>query len=137
MTTEHTITVAEAIALLRSGAQLGNRVISDLATSRIKAMDALLLAEHGIVVPDGNIVYDDRDIQYDPDFDEMEWGKPFSFQEKKEQLEKIASGEELVVRLQIKDDRMKEWLDNNRTKLDLIINKLLEDFYKTEQLLKE
>ena len=84
------ITVAEAIVLLRSGAQLGNRVISDLTSSKVKAMDALLLAEHGIVVPDGNIVYDDSDIQYDPDFDEVEWGKPFSFQEKKEQLEKMA-----------------------------------------------
>ncbi|MFZ2898938.1 MAG: hypothetical protein WA004_09965 [Saprospiraceae bacterium] len=55
-------------------------------------MDALLLAENGIVVPDGNIVYDDSDIQYDPDFDDVEWGKPFSFQEKREQLEKTSEG---------------------------------------------
>jgi hypothetical protein len=86
------ITLEQAISLLKSGGQLGNLVISDLATSSVKAMDALLLAENGIAVPDGNIVYDDSDIQYDPDFDEMEWGKPFSFQEKREQLEKTSEG---------------------------------------------
>lgn len=86
------ITLKQAISLLKSGNQLGNRVISDLATSKVKAMDALLLAEHGIAAPDSKIVYDDSDIQYDPDFDEMEWGKPFSFQEKREQLEKLSEG---------------------------------------------
>jgi hypothetical protein len=76
------ITLKQALSLLKSGNQLGNRVISDLATSKVKAMDAILLAEHGIAVPDSNIVYDDSDIQYDPDFDEMEWGKPFPFRKR-------------------------------------------------------
>lgn len=32
------------------------------------------------------------DIQYAPDFDNVEWGKPFSFQEMREQLKKLSEG---------------------------------------------
>ncbi|MFZ2898234.1 MAG: hypothetical protein WA004_06430 [Saprospiraceae bacterium] len=51
-------------------------------------------------------------------------------------MEKLSYGEELIIRMQIKDDYMKEWLQSNRAKLGEIVSKLLEYFYKTEQLLK-
>jgi len=38
-------------------------------------VDALLLAENGVVIPEQNIYYDDRDIAYDPDFDDVEWSE--------------------------------------------------------------
>ena len=99
-------------------------------------MDALLLAENGLLVPDGNIVYDDADISYDPEFDEVDWGKPRSFKHEKKQGEERPESEELVVRVHIKNDDMKEWLSLNREKLDQVIGKLLEDLYLTERLLK-
>lgn len=79
MTTTKKIASHAAINLLKSGRTLEDVVIADLESSKIKVMDALLLAKNGYVVPDGSIVYDDDDIAYDPDFDEEEWQKPISF----------------------------------------------------------
>ena len=135
------VTVERAIDILKSGGTLGESVISDLEISKVKAMDALLLAENGFFVPDGNIVYDDNDIQYDPDFDDVEWGDPVPFRHGKNHLvqetkeEKNGAGE-IVVRVTIKNNDMKEWLGLNEQKLDQIISKLLEDLYNTERLLK-
>lgn len=50
---------------------------------------------------------------------------------------KITSSEEFIVRLQIKNDEMKEWVSINKKKLDRVVNKLLEDLNKTEKLLKD
>ena len=137
MTPGNKISVQNAIDILRAGGNLGESTISNLDTSRVKAMDALLLAKNGFIVPDGNIFYDDKDIKYDPDFDEVEWGKPVPFKQVKNSLAAgIPAEEELIVRVRIKDDEMKKWLKTNRKKLDLVINKLLEDLYKTERLLK-
>lgn len=134
MTANHSISVQEAIDILRSGKDLDKIILSDLGNTPVKVIDALLLAENGFVVPDGNIVYDDKDIQYDPDFDEVEWGAPIPFRQFKAELSET---EELMVKVQVKNEGMKEWLRSNRTKLDKIVSKLLEDLYQTEQLLKQ
>lgn len=80
------IDVRSAIDLLKSGETIDNVVISDMTTSKVMAMDALLLAKNGFIVPDGNIVYDNDQIQYDPDFDDVTWGKPIPFKQLKESL---------------------------------------------------
>lgn len=80
------IDVRSAIDLLKSGKTIDNVVISDMTTSKVMAMDALLLAKNGFIVPDGNIVYDDDQVQYDPDFDDVTWGKPIPFKQLKESL---------------------------------------------------
>ena len=139
MTAKNKITVEEAIALLRSGGDLSRRVITNLDVSKVKAIDALLLAESGLVVPDGNIVYDDNDIRYDPDFDDIDWGEPTPFRKGKEQFssgttEKESKVEELAVKVFVKNDAMREWIAVNRKKLDVLISKLLEDLYKTEEI---
>ena len=79
MTMNKKIGIHAAIDLLKSGGNIDKVIISDLTTSKVKAMDALLLAENGCLVPDGNIVYDDDQIQYDSDFDDVTWGKPVPF----------------------------------------------------------
>ena len=76
MTKNKVLPVQSAIDLLKSGGSLDNVVISDLDSSKVNVMDALLLAKNGCLVPDGNIEYNDEQIQYDPDFDDVDWGKP-------------------------------------------------------------
>ena len=90
MTPGNKISIQKAIDILKSGGNLGESIISDLGTSRVKAMDAFLLAKNGFIVPDGNIVYDDNDIKYDPDFDEVEWGKPVPFKQMEKSLEGLS-----------------------------------------------
>lgn len=134
MTANHKISVQAAIDIIKSGGTVGANTLSDVETTQVKAMDALLLAENGFVVPDGNIIYNDSDIQYDPDFDEVEWGVPVPFRQLKKELSEI---EEVVVKVRVKNEGMKEWVSSNRKKLDEVVSKLLEDLYQTERLLKD
>jgi len=136
MPTGKKISVEKAIDILRSGGDLGANTISDLETSKVKAMDALILAENGFVVPNGNIVYQDSDIQYDPEFDDVDWGEPVPFHSIKNRTEESRAVEELVVTVQIKNEGIRAWVHANRNKIDLIVGKLLEDLYRTEKLLK-
>jgi len=60
--------------------------------------------------------YDDDQIQYDPDFDEVIWGQPVPFKKLKQSLEtgsQLTESAELVVKLQIKSADMKQWLAKN------------------------
>ena len=69
------INVVEAIKMARSGKSLAGVSIEDLGETQIKARDVLLLSDFGIVVPEQNIYYDDSDIEYDHEFDDVEWRK--------------------------------------------------------------
>lgn len=140
----NSISIKAAIKALKSGKSLKNKTLSDLDTSVVDVMDALLLAEHGILVPEANIVYDDSKIAYDPDFDDAEWGKPVSVKEVSIQakdaatdLEKPKSpkAEKLVIELSINAE-VKDWIESNDVQVDIIIGKLLTDLYNTEKLLK-
>jgi hypothetical protein len=94
------------------------------------------LAENGFVVPDGNIVYQDSDVQYDPEFDDVDWDEPIAFHSMKNRTEEAQAVEELVVTVQIKNEGIRSWIYANRNKIDLVVSKLLEDLYRTEKLLK-
>lgn len=61
--------------MARNNESLEGLVIEDLQDTQVRAVDALVLAEHGVLLPEQNIYYDDEDIAYDPDFDEVEWSK--------------------------------------------------------------
>lgn len=131
--------VDSAIDLLKSGGNLDGTIISDLTTSKVRMMDALLLARNGYVVPEDNVVYDDDQIQYDPDFDDITWGKPVSFKKLKQSLEsdsQLANTIELVVKLQIKSNDMKQWLAKNGDQINLVVSGLLESMYRADKLAK-
>ncbi|MFZ4476156.1 MAG: hypothetical protein ACOYPR_13240 [Saprospiraceae bacterium] len=129
--------VDSAINLLKSGGKLGEIIISDLATSKVQMMDALLLARNGYIVPEDNVVYDDAQIQYDPDFDDVAWGQPVPF---KKLIPSLESGDpltekaELVVKLQIKSADMKLWLAKNEDQINMIVSGLIESMYRADKI---
>ncbi len=69
------VKVKQAIAMARNNESLGGVIIEDLQDTQVRAVDALALAEHGILLPEQNIYYNDDDIAYDTNFDEVEWSK--------------------------------------------------------------
>ncbi|MCA0237543.1 MAG: hypothetical protein LCH81_14285 [Bacteroidetes bacterium] len=131
-----TLDLNTAIDLLKSGGNLEQVIISDLETSKVGVLDALLLAENGCVVPVGNIVYDDEKIQYDPDFDDVTWGQPVPFRKLKQVLETDKPAAEYVIKLQIKNADMKQWLANHGEQINLVVSGLLESMYEADRLPK-
>ena len=67
--------IEQAIETARKNKSLEGVIIEDLKGTQVRAVDALILAEHGIVIPEQNIYYKDDDIAYDPDFDDVKWSK--------------------------------------------------------------
>ncbi len=136
--------IEEAIALARSNESLQGVAIEDLKDVQVKAVDALILAEHGIIVPEQNIYYDDADIAYDPDFDEIEWSQePVELTwDEKVTLAKQSSGqaedaEEISVRIKIHDEEVRKWIHDNQDKVGVILGSFVVDIYNATKLIQK
>lgn len=125
--------------MIKRGTSVAGVVLSDVETQQLGFRDALLLAENGFVVPNGNIVYDDAEIQYDSDFDGVEWrGEPENLQDflaSKGIIHEAETDTAITVEIAVKDQAVRNWLQENNPKLKRIIEKLVIDLYHTDQLL--
>ena len=118
------ISVAEALKLLKEGKTLEGVAI-DFREAKVKALEAFKLGKAGIEVPDEVIVYDDADVAYDPEFDAYEWQRtdmdPFK--------------ERLTVHIEMEKE-VKAWIQKNGIELDHLLEKLIHDFYSSNQMIK-
>jgi hypothetical protein len=137
------VKVEQAIAMARNNESLKGLVIEDLMDTQVRAVDALALAEHGIVLPEQNIYYNNDDIAYDPDFDEVEWSKEslkMTWEEKIQLAEKIESNslgdEEISVKVKITDGKVRQWAKENDEKMGQILGNFIIDIYKANQIIK-
>lgn len=135
--------IEEAIAMANDGQSVEGIIIEGLNDSQIKAMDALMLARHGIVIPEQNIYYDDSEIAYDEDFDDVEWSKEpikLSFEEKVALANRGFQDndkEEISLKIAISDKEVKQWIRINQQKVEKIISGLIVDLYYTKKVFKE
>jgi len=131
------VSVEEAIAMAKKEQELRGVVITDLNDVQVKAMDALLLAEKGIVIPEQNIYYDDADIAYDKEFDEVEWSSEpvqMTFAEKVALVNQFnSSKEEISLKINIDDLEVNEWVKKNYERVGKMVSTLLVDLYKAQK----
>lgn len=137
------VNVEQAIAMARNNESLKGLVIEDLGDTQVRAVDALVLAEHGIVLPEQNICYNDEDIAYDPEFDEVSWSKEplqMTWEEKMQLAAEIEQNnlgdEEISVKVKIADHQVRQWLEENNEKMEQILGDLIVDIYKATQVIK-
>lgn len=137
------VNVEQAIAMARNNESLKGLVIEDLGDTQVRAVDALVLAEHGIVLPEQNIYYNDEDIAYDPEFDEVSWSKEpvqMTWEEKIQLAAEIEQNnlgdEEISVKVKIADHQVRQWLEENNEKMEQILGDLIVDIYKATQVIK-
>ena len=137
------VKVGQAIEMAKNKESLKGLVIEDLGDTQVSAVDALALAEHGIVLPEQNIYYNDDDIAYDPDFDEVEWSKEpikMTWEEKIQAAEKIEKNspgdEEISVKIKITDRQVRQWAKENNEKMGQILGNFIVDIYKANQIIK-
>lgn len=137
------VKVKQVIAMARNNESLEGLVIEDLQDTQVRAVDALALAEHGVLLPEQNIYYNDEDIAYDPDFDEVEWSKEplkMTWEEKIQlaaQIEKNATNdEEISVVVKIADREVRQWMNEHGDKMGQILGNFIVDIYKANQIIK-
>jgi hypothetical protein len=137
------IGIDEAIAMANNGQSLQGVTIEGLNESQVKAMDALTLAKHGVVIPEQNIYYDDSEIAFDEDFDEVKWSSEpvqLTFEEKVELANRGFRGnddEMISLRIAVADKEVNQWIKVNLHKVEGIISGLIVDLYKTRKSLRE
>lgn len=134
----------QAIIMAKKNKSLEGVVIEDLKETQVRAVDALLLAEHGIVVPEQHIYYKDEDIAYDPDFDEVKWNQEplqMTWEEKMQLAEEIENKHqqeaEISVKVNIADQEVRQWVNENYDKMGQILGNFIVDIYKANQIIKE
>ncbi|MBL7793433.1 MAG: hypothetical protein JNK77_13975 [Saprospiraceae bacterium] len=138
------VKVEQAIEMARNNESLKGVTIEDLNDTQIRAADALALAEQGILVPEQNIYYSDKDIAYDPDFDDIEWSKEplkMTWEEKMQLAEKMptygGSEEEISVKIKIADGEIRQWVNEHADKMGQILGNFIVDIYKANRIIKD
>lgn len=138
------IKTKKAIEMAKENKSLSGILIEDLNEVQVNAKDALALAEHGIIVPEQNLYYDDKDIVYDPDFDETEWSKQPLQMSWKEKAELFKNAEQVInetdhavtLNIVIKDKEAREWARKNYSKVAEMLGDIVERIYRTYKLIK-
>ncbi|HNL37966.1 MAG TPA: hypothetical protein PKH43_02495 [Saprospiraceae bacterium] len=138
-----TLSVSEALQRIAAGESVSGCTI-DFDRIKVEALDVMKLAKAGFVVPEEAIYYDDDDIAYDPDFDEIEWSKEpikMSWDEKIKLAEKRRLNgdveEEVSVRIKIADRDIRQWMYRNRDKMGLILADFIVDIYKANKIIQK
>ncbi|MBK7336100.1 MAG: hypothetical protein IPJ00_07985 [Saprospirales bacterium] len=65
------LTVKEAVEWVNKGNNLEGVVLDESTIKQVNVRDAMVLARGGIVIPEQNIYYNDDEIEYDEDIDEL------------------------------------------------------------------
>ena len=130
--------------MARKNKNLEGVAIEDLKETQVRAVDALVLAEYGIIIPEQNIYYSDDDISYDPDFDDVKWSEEplkMTWEEKMQLSEEIdknnRKGEEISVKVNISDQEVRQWVNENYDKMGQILGNFIVDIYKANKIIKE
>jgi len=135
--------IDEAIAMANKGQSLEGVVIEDLKDKQVKAMDALMLSRYGIVIPEENVYYDDSEIAYDEDFDDVAWSSEpiqLTFEEKVELANRSAEKddkEDISLKITVANNELKQWIKMNQKKVEGILSNLIVDLYKTQKVIKK
>ncbi|MFZ4474908.1 MAG: hypothetical protein ACOYPR_06940, partial [Saprospiraceae bacterium] len=66
------LTVKEAVEMVNKGETLKGVVLEESSIKQVNVRDALVLARGGIIIPEENIYYNDEEIEYDEDIDELD-----------------------------------------------------------------
>jgi hypothetical protein len=66
------LTVKEAVERVNKGGNLKGVVLDESTIGQVNVRDAMVLSRGGIVIPEQNVYYNDEEIEYDEDIDELE-----------------------------------------------------------------
>ena len=128
----------QALAMIKNGESLKGVVLEDLATVQVSARDALSFARSGIVIPEQNVFYDDADIAYDEEIDEVEWSNEnlnLSWEEKAK-LFSQNKYKPITLEITTNDLEVDTWLRENQERLSEVIKPIVKSLFEAEKMIK-
>jgi len=138
------MTVKEAVERVNHGENLEGVVLDESTIKQVNVRDAMVLSRGGIVVPEQNIYYNDEEIEYDEDIDELVITSgivKLSWEEKaKRAKEYSAEGRlerEIMVDLSTQKPEIDDWIAKNKQKLETLLKPIVVNLYNAEKIVKE
>lgn len=133
------VKTSEAIKMANDGKSLKGIVLEDINDIQVNVRDAMSLSREGIVIPEANMYYDDNDIVYDEDIDDLERIgelRKMSWEEKESFFAEEGEENEVTIKIRISNSRMKSWLNKNSTRIANLLEPILISLFNAEEKLK-
>ena len=133
--------LAEALKIAQETTSLKGYLV-DFTNEQVSVRDALILSSAGVVVPEAHLFYDDDDIEYDPDIDDVDWeplprGMTLDEQMQYAQAYATANENNLDISLNLTDQAAANWVRSNRDQLSNLISRFVLDLYQTRAMLEK
>lgn len=138
------MTVKEAVERVNHGENLEGVALDESTIKQVNVRDAMVLSRGGIVVPEQNIYYNDEEIEYDEDIDELVITSgivKLSWEEKakraKEYSEERKLEREIMVDLSTQKPEIDDWIAKNKQKLETLLKPIVVNLYNAEKVVGE
>lgn len=137
------LTVKEAVERINKGGNLEGVVLDERSIEQVNVRDAMVLSRGGIVIPEQNIYYDDADIEYDEEIDELVITSgivQLSWEEKakraEEYRERYREAKETMLDLATQKPEIDDWIADNKQKLENLLKPIVIDLFHAEKTVK-
>jgi uncharacterized protein involved in tolerance to divalent cations len=133
-----TLTVKEAVDRVNSGQNLEGVHLDKESLKQVNVRDAMILNSGGIVVPEENLYYDDNDIVYDEEIDELVIGEEItglSWEEKINRFQNYQNtNEDISINLSTQDQEFNKWIEMNKGFLEKVLRPIVKNLFDVENL---
>lgn len=138
------LTIKEAVERVNEGKDLEGVVLDESTIKQVNVRDALVLSRGGIVIPEQNIYYDDEDIEYDEDIDELTITSGIvnlTWEEKAKKAEEYRRRgnieNEIMINLSTQKPEIDDWILKNRKKIESLLRPIIVGLFDLEKTIKE
>lgn len=132
--------IDQALEAIKNGQRLEGVTIEGLEQAPISVRDALTLSRAGVVVPEQHIYYNDAEIEYDEDIDDVAWSEEYIDMTMEEKAAYIEQQEAALkntiptsISLSVRDAAVAQWLHTNRNRLSKVLEPLITNLYEAER----
>lgn len=134
------LTVKQAVERVNTGDNLEGVVLDEASIQQVNVRDAMVLSRGGIIIPEQNIYYNDADIEYDEDIDELVVTSgivKLSWEEKASRAEEFSdkSKEEKksLIDLSTYKPEIDDWISANKKKLETLLRPIVINLFNAEK----
>jgi len=138
------LTIEEAVDRVNKGDNLEGVVLDKSTIKQVNVQDAMILSRGGIVIPEENIYYDDGDIEYDEDIDELTITSGVINLSWEEKMNKAAKYEneknqktEVMIDLSTQKPEIDDWILENKNKIESLLKPIIVSLFDAEKMIKE
>lgn len=135
------LTIKEAVEKINRGGDLEGVVLDESTMKQVNVRDAMVLSKGGIVIPEQNIYYNDDEIEYDEEIDELTITSGIinlSWEEKAKKAEKQKKQEAgIMVDLSTQTPEVDDWIVKNKKKIETLLKPIVVSLFDAEKTIKE